>query len=208
MPHYNVMGVAKAALEASVRYLAADLGRKAIRVNAISAGPIKTLAASGVRDFRYILTWCEHNTPLRRNVAVEEIGQRGRLLSVRSLERCHRRGPPCRQRLPYSRDETSRRARLHGRQGLMPFPTLYYVRHGLTDWNMQGRLQGRQDTPLNATGQQQAKRCGEILHDLFAPRRPQRRRLRVCIVAARARLRHHGHPARDACAGTCRLCAR
>src|SRR5438552_12580240 len=77
MPHYNVMGVAKAALEASVRYLAADLGRKAIRVNAISAGPVKTLAASGVRDFRYILTWCEHNTPLRRNVAVEEIGNAG-----------------------------------------------------------------------------------------------------------------------------------
>jgi enoyl-[acyl-carrier protein] reductase I len=74
MPHYNVMGVAKAALEASVRYLAADLGQKAIRVNAISAGPVKTLAAAGIRDFRYILTWCEHNTPLRRNVAVEEIG--------------------------------------------------------------------------------------------------------------------------------------
>src|SRR6266478_5890305 len=77
MPHYNVMGVAKAALEASVRYLAADLGRKAIRVNAISAGPVKTLAAAGVRDFRYILSWCEHNTPLRRNVAVEEIGNAG-----------------------------------------------------------------------------------------------------------------------------------
>src|SRR5207249_10046747 len=60
MPHYNVMGVAKAALEASVRYLAADLGRKAIRVNAISAGPVKTLAAAGVRDFRYIQTWCAH----------------------------------------------------------------------------------------------------------------------------------------------------
>src|SRR5262245_60229214 len=77
MPHYNVMGVAKAALEASVRYLAADLGQKAIRVNAISAGPVKTLAAAGIRDFRYILTWCEHNTPLRRNVAVEEIGNAG-----------------------------------------------------------------------------------------------------------------------------------
>jgi enoyl-[acyl-carrier protein] reductase I len=77
MPHYNVMGVAKAALEASVRYLAADLGQKAIRVNAISAGPVKTLAAAGVRDFRYILTWCEHNTPLRRNVAVDEIGNAG-----------------------------------------------------------------------------------------------------------------------------------
>src|SRR5947199_2786285 len=77
MPHYNVMGVAKAALEASVRYLAADLGRKAIRVNAISAGPVKTLAAAGVRDFRYILTWCEYNTPLGRNVGVDEIGNAG-----------------------------------------------------------------------------------------------------------------------------------
>ena len=75
MPHYNVMGVAKAALEASVRYLAADLGEKAIRVNAISAGPIKTLAASGIGDFRYILRWNELNAPLRRSVTTEEVGQ-------------------------------------------------------------------------------------------------------------------------------------
>ena len=74
MPHYNVMGVAKAALEASVRYLAADLGEKGIRVNAISAGPIKTLAASGIGDFRYILRWNEYNSPLRRNVTIEEVG--------------------------------------------------------------------------------------------------------------------------------------
>jgi enoyl-[acyl-carrier protein] reductase I len=74
MPHYNVMGVAKAALEASVRYLAADLGAKGIRVNAISAGPIKTLAASGIGDFRYILRWNELNTPLRRTVTSEEVG--------------------------------------------------------------------------------------------------------------------------------------
>lgn len=74
MPHYNVMGVAKAALEASVRYLAADLGEKNIRVNAISAGPIKTLAASGIGDFRYILKWNEFNSPLRRNVSQEEVG--------------------------------------------------------------------------------------------------------------------------------------
>ncbi len=74
VPHYNVMGVAKAALEASVRYLAADLGRKNIRVNAISAGPIKTLAASGVGDFRYLLKWSENNAPLRRNVTIEEVG--------------------------------------------------------------------------------------------------------------------------------------
>ena len=74
MPHYNVMGVAKAALEASVRYLAADLGRNQIRVNAISAGPIKTLAASGISDFRYILRWNEYNSALRRTVTIEEVG--------------------------------------------------------------------------------------------------------------------------------------
>jgi enoyl-[acyl-carrier protein] reductase I len=74
MPHYNVMGVAKAALEASVRYLAADLGKQSIRVNAISAGPIKTLAASGIADFRYILRWNEYNSALRRNVTIEDVG--------------------------------------------------------------------------------------------------------------------------------------
>jgi enoyl-[acyl-carrier protein] reductase I len=74
MPHYNVMGVAKAALEASVRYLAADLGRNGIRVNAVSAGPIKTLAASGIADFRYILKWNEYNSALRRTVTIEEVG--------------------------------------------------------------------------------------------------------------------------------------
>lgn len=74
MPHYNVMGVAKAALEASVRYMAADLGPKNIRVNAISAGPIKTLAASGIGDFRYILRWNEYNSPMRRTVTTEEVG--------------------------------------------------------------------------------------------------------------------------------------
>jgi enoyl-[acyl-carrier protein] reductase I len=77
MPHYNVMGVAKAALEASVRYLAADLGADGIRVNAISAGPIKTLAASGIGDFRYILRWNEYNAPLRRNVSADQVGNAG-----------------------------------------------------------------------------------------------------------------------------------
>ncbi|MDZ4790387.1 MAG: enoyl-ACP reductase FabI [Hyphomicrobiales bacterium] len=77
MPHYNVMGVAKAGLEASVRYLAADLGRQNIRVNAISAGPIKTLAASGISDFRYILKWNEYNAPLRRTVSIEDVGSAG-----------------------------------------------------------------------------------------------------------------------------------
>ena len=80
MPHYNVMGVAKSALEASVRYLAADLGVKNIRVNAISSGPIKTLAASGIGDFRYILKWNEYNAPLRRNVTIEEVGEAGAYL--------------------------------------------------------------------------------------------------------------------------------
>jgi len=80
MPHYNVMGVAKAALEASVRYLAADLGGRGIRVNAISAGPIKTLAASGIGDFRYILKWNELNSPLKRNVTIGDVGRAGLFL--------------------------------------------------------------------------------------------------------------------------------
>ena len=75
MPHYNVMGVAKAALEASVRYMAEDLGKDGIRVNSISAGPIKTLAASGIGDFRYIMKWNEYNSPLRRNVTIEDVGK-------------------------------------------------------------------------------------------------------------------------------------
>jgi len=77
MPHYNVMGVAKAALEASVRYLAADLGGQNIRVNAISAGPAKTLAASGIGDFRYILKWNQYNSPLKRNTTLEDVGGAG-----------------------------------------------------------------------------------------------------------------------------------
>ena len=77
MPHYNVMGIAKAALEASVRYLAVDLGDKSIRVNAISAGPIKTLAASGIGDFRYILKWNELNSPMKRNVTIDQVGGAG-----------------------------------------------------------------------------------------------------------------------------------
>lgn len=74
MPHYNVMGVAKSALEASVRYLAKDLGKENIRVNAISAGPVKTLAASGIGDFRYILKWNEYNSPLKRTISIKEVG--------------------------------------------------------------------------------------------------------------------------------------
>lgn len=80
MPHYNVMGVAKAALEASVRYLAADVGEAGIRVNALSAGPIRTLAASGIGDFRHILKWNEYNSPLRRTVTIDEVGESGAYL--------------------------------------------------------------------------------------------------------------------------------
>jgi len=80
VPHYNVMGVAKAALEASVRYMAADLGAAGVRVNAISAGPIRTLAASGIGDFRYILKWNQYNAPLERNVTIEDVGGAGMYL--------------------------------------------------------------------------------------------------------------------------------
>ena len=119
MPHYNVMGLAKAALESSVRYLAADLGVKNIRVNAISAGPIKTLAASGIGDFRYILKWNEYNTPLRRNVTLEDVGQDRRLFPLRHVERRDRRNPSRRCRLPHRRHQASRRARHRGQQGRM-----------------------------------------------------------------------------------------
>ena len=77
VPHYNVMGVAKAALEASVRYLAVDLGNSNVRVNAISAGPVRTLAASGIGDFRYILRWNEYNAPLKRNTSLDDVGGAG-----------------------------------------------------------------------------------------------------------------------------------
>ena len=110
MPHYNVMGVAKAALEARVRYLAVDLGPKNIRVNAISAGPIKTLAASGIGDFRYILKWNEYNAPLRRTVTIEEVGDAGALPALRPVARRHRRDAPRRCRLPRRRHEGRRRA--------------------------------------------------------------------------------------------------
>ena len=120
MPHYNVMGVAKAALEASVRYLAADLGVKNIRVNAISAGPIKTLAASGIGDFRYILNWNEHNAPLRRNVTADEVGDTAVYLALGPVARGDRRNPPCRCRLPHRRHEAPRCARPHRRPGVTP----------------------------------------------------------------------------------------
>ena len=109
MPHYNVMGVAKAALEASVRYLAEDLGKKNIRVNALSAGPIRTLAAAGIGDFRYILKWNELNSPLRRTVSTR-VGD-CHISGLRSRTRDHRRGDACRLWVSRCRDESGRRPR-------------------------------------------------------------------------------------------------
>ena len=111
MPHYNVMGVAKAALEASVKYLAEDLGKDGIRVNAISAGPIKTLAASGIGDFRYIMKWNEYNAPLRRTVTQEEVGNSA-LYLLSDLGRSGTTGeePACRCGLSRGRHEGCRRA--------------------------------------------------------------------------------------------------
>ena len=110
IPHYNVMGVAKAALETSVKYLAMDLGPENIRVNAISAGPIKTLAASGIGDFRYIMKWNEYNSPLRRNVTIEDVGGGAPLSALRPRLRRDRRDPPCRRRLQRHRHEGRGRA--------------------------------------------------------------------------------------------------
>ena len=110
IPHYNVMGVAKAALETSVKYLAMDLGPENIRVNAISAGPIKTLAASGIGDFRYIMKWNEYNSPLRRNVTIEDVGGAGLYLLSDLASRRDRRDPPCRRRLQRDRHEGRGRA--------------------------------------------------------------------------------------------------
>ena len=118
IPHYNVMGVAKAALETSVKYLAMDLGPDNIRVNAISAGPIKTLAASGIGDFRYILKWNEYNSPLRRNVTIEDVGGAGLYLLSDLASRRDRRDPPCRRRL--QRDRHEGRGRAGHQRGLGP----------------------------------------------------------------------------------------
>ncbi len=111
MPHYNVMGVAKAALEASVKYMAMDLGPDGVRVNALSAGPIKTLAASGIGDFRYILKWNELNAPLRRNVTQADVGKAGLYLRLGPLLGRHRRDAPRRRRLPRGGHEGRGRAR-------------------------------------------------------------------------------------------------
>ena len=200
------MGVAKAALEASVRYLAADLGEKSIRVNAISSGPIKTLAASGIGDFRYILKWNEHNAPLRRSVTIEEVGDtavyflsdlsRGVTGEVHHVDAGYHivgMKHPTRPTSWSARSEATSSARAS-----MPSPVIYYVRHGLTDWNVQQRLQGRHDVPLNPQGHAQAVRCGEILRDLLVRdgRAPERPRLR--LEPARARAQDHGNHARHA----------
>ena len=168
MPHYNVMGVAKAALEASVRYLAVDLGGDNIRVNAISAGPIKTLAASGIGDFRYILKWNQYNSPLKRNVTIEDVGGAGALSAERSVRRGHRRGPSRRLRLSRRRHEGGRRARHLGR----------------VDGQTDGRQQLRHAVPLHHLGRE--------------PRAGDRRRRRRRAAAHAARRSRHPALARQA----------
>ena len=125
MPHYNVMGLAKAALKSSVRYLAADLGEQNIRVDAIPAGPIKTLASSGVGDFRYILKWNEYNSPLRRTVTIEEVGEAAAFLLSPMARGITGGNPSCGRRLPCRRHEKSSRARYRGcEQGLRRSPPI------------------------------------------------------------------------------------
>ena len=202
MPHYNVMGVAKAALEASVRYLAADLGEKNIRVNAISAGPIKTLAASGIGDFRYILKWNEYNSPLRRNVTIEEVGDsalyllsdlsRGVTGEVHHVDSgYHVVG----MKRPDAPDIS-----LDSRQGIaapsMPTPTIYYIRHGETSWNAEGRLQGAQDIPLNDRGRRAGDRCRPHPRRSARARRPRQGGAAVRRQPARPRALDHGTGAR------------
>ena len=208
MPHYNVMGVAKAALEASVRYLAADLGAKNIRVNAISAGPIKTLAASGIGDFRYILKWNELNSPLRRTVTIEEVGDTAVYFLSDLVARRDRRDPSCRRRLSHRRHEASRRARHRGREGMRRVPVccepddvtpvLYYVRHGLTDWNIAAAPAG----PARRAAQRRRPRAGGALRRHPArsvrARRPRAGGPELRVEPARARPRDHGNGARDA----------
>ena len=193
MPHYNVMGVAKAALEASVRYLAADLGAKNIRVNAISAGPIKTLAASGIGDFRYILKWNEYNSPLRRTVTIEEVGDtavyllsdmsRGVTGEIHHVDAgYHIVG----MKHPDAPDiASSRSERGHRRAMPMAQPVLYYVRHGETDWNVEGRLQGQHDIPTQRErGRAQAR---ALRRDPARPARARRARRRPTSTTCRAR---------------------
>ena len=168
MPHYNVMGVAKAALEASVRYLAADLGEKNIRVNAISAGPIKTLAASGIGDFRYILKWNEYNAPLRRTVTHRGSRRQRAVFPVRPVARRHRRGASRRFRLSRRRHEAAGRAGHLARQQGIACTSDARARDLLHPprrdaWNADGRLQGAQDIPLNDLGRRQAAHAGHVL---------------------------------------------
>ena len=122
MPNYNVMGVAKAALESSVRYLAADYGPQGIRVNAISAGPMRTLAGAGIGDARAMFNFQKRHSPLRRTVTLEEVGGAALYLSVAAVGRRHRRNPLCRFGLQHHLDAAAGRseAGLRGRRRLVP----------------------------------------------------------------------------------------
>ncbi len=170
VPNYNVMGVAKAALEASVRYLAVDLGKAGIRVNAISAGAIKTLAASGIAGLRDMLHWQEANSPLRKNVTIDDVGKAALYLLSDLVRRRFRGNPLCRRRLQHRRHETPRRGYSnsslpaeHVAEGrsfnnprpaaclretgpeqmpMTDLPDFYLIRHGETEWNRRRPLSG------------------------------------------------------------------
>ncbi len=204
MPHYNVMGLAKAALEASVRYLAADLGVKNIRVNAISSGPIKTLAASGIGDFRYILKWNEYNTPLRRNVTLDDVGKAGVYflsdLSSGVTGEIHHVDAGYHIvgiKHPDAPDITARRL-----SAAMAPPIVYYIRHGETDWNVQGPAARppRRRAQCARPGAERALRRHPARS--VRARRPRARKPRLRRKPARARARNHGIGAPRA--GACR----
>jgi len=191
MPHYNVMGVAKSALEASVRYLAADLGVKNIRVNAISSGPIKTLAASGIGDFRYILKWNEYNAPLRRSVTIEEVGEAGALSSLRHVARRYRRGAPRRCRLSRGRHEASRRTGYRRRQGVRlgrradrSCRSFISSDTAKPTSMSRKRLQGRSETRLNARGRSQSREIAGGIARFVRARPASAVRFRLCVEPA------------------------
>ena len=216
MPHYNVMGVAKAALEASVRYLAADLGEKNIRVNAISAGPIKTLAASGIGDFRYILKWNEYNAPLRRNVTIEEVGDsalyllsdmsRGVTGEVHHVDSGYHVVGMKRPDAPDISLSNSSAAR-NSRQSECPRPrsiTFAMAR----PWNARRPAAGRAGHSAERSRPQAGGACRQHPRRSVRARRPRQGVAAVRREPARPRARDHGAGARRTETAARGLCAR
>ena len=210
MPHYNVMGVAKAALEASVRYLAADLGVKNIRVNAISSGPIKTLAASGIGDFRYILKWNEYNSPLRRNVTIEEVGEAGAYLlsdmsrgvtgEVHHVDAGYHivgMKHPDAPDIAVGKDNVRMRERARSQRAPTDHagPLFTSVTAKPTSTSSSACRATATPRSTRAAGEQAAD-CGELLRDLFARDGRAAGGIRLRVEPAEARARNHGACAR------------